>query len=118
VRIRGNKGEGEAIALFDTGASRTFIRKDVAQRVGDAVKLPKPREIVLGDGETKTEVNENINLVIMVDEYQISSDADVIDKLAHELIIGANTLQEWGISLDPRQEKIIIKEPKTSFELV
>jgi len=57
-------------------------------------------------------------LVINIDGYFLTTDADVSEKLAHSLIIGASTMQQWGIVIDPGEEKVIIKEPRTSFELV
>jgi len=105
-------------ALFDTGASRTFIRSDIAERVGTPVPLPKPRIATLGDGEGKIEIAKFMSLGMTLGDYFISTDADVSDKLAHDLIIGASTMQEWGIGIEPREEKVVIKDRKTSFELV
>ena len=110
IRIKGNKGEEEVTVLFDTGASRTLVRGDVAKRIGDAVKLPTPREIVLGDGETKIEINEVLALVIMLNGYAISCDADVMERLPYDVIIGIDTMREWGIVLNPRKEEIVTKE--------
>ena len=119
VKIRSNIGEDEVRALFDTGASRTFIRNDIAKKIGSLVELRRPRIATLGDGENKIKIKEGIFLEISLDDYVISTDADVSDKLAHELIIGASTMQEWGIIVvDAESEKVIIKERKTSFELV
>jgi len=118
VKIRSNKGESQVRGLFDTGASRTFIRTDVAKKVGDLVSLLSPRLATLGDGENKIEINEGMFLEITLDDYTLTTDADVSDKLAHGLIIGASTMQEWGIVVEPQEEKVVIKERKTSFELV
>ena len=118
VKVRSNKGESQVKALFDTGASRTFIRSDVATKIGDLVELSRPRVATLGDGENKIEIKHQILLEIALDDYFISADADVSPKLAHELIIGASTMQEWGIAVEPKEEKVVVKDPKTSFELV
>ena len=100
VRVRSNKGETEVIALFDSGASRTLIREDVARRIGDAVKLPVRREFILADGVTKINVKEIIAVVIIIDGYVISCDADVVEVSTYDLIIGINTMREWGIVID------------------
>lgn len=118
VGIRSNKGQSQVRALFDTGASRTFIRSDVANKVGDPVPLLRPRLAALGDGETKIEIKEGMFLEIALDDYVITADADVSARLAHELIIGASTMQQWGIVVEPKEEKVVVKDPKTSFELV
>ena len=118
VKIRSNKGECQVRGLFDTGASRTFIRTDVAKELGDLIPLSKPRLATLGDGENKIEIKHGMFLEITLDDYTIDTDADVSPKLAHDLIIGASTMQEWGIVLDPEKEDVIIKQRKASFELV
>ena len=100
VRVRSNKGETEVTALFDSGASRTLIREDVARRIGDAVKLPVRREFILADGVTKINVKEIIAVVIIIDGYVISCDADVVEVSTYDLIIGINTMREWGIVID------------------
>lgn len=118
VKVKSNKGQSQIKALFDTGASRTFIRSDVATKIGDLVELSRPRVAALGDGENKIEIKHQILLEIALDDYFISADADVSARLAHELIIGASTMQEWGIAVEPKEEKVVIKDRKTSFELV
>ncbi|CAD6493259.1 MAG: hypothetical protein CHKLHMKO_00438 [Candidatus Argoarchaeum ethanivorans] len=118
VKIRSNTGECETKALFDTGADRTFIRSDIGKKVGSLVELSRPRVATLGDGENTIEIKEGLFLELTLGDYLISTDADVSDKLAHELIIGASTMQEWGIVVDPEGEKVVIKDRKTSFELV
>lgn len=118
VKIKGNKGQSQVKALFDTGASRTCIRNDVANKIGNLIPLSSPRRATLGDGENKIEIKEGMFLEITLDDYSIDTTADVSPKLAHDLIIGASTMQEWGIVVEPKEEKVLIKERRTSFELV
>lgn len=40
--LEGDKGKAGVEALFDTGASASFIRREVAKNVGTVVKLPTP----------------------------------------------------------------------------
>ena len=80
--------------------------------------LPFRSTETVGDGESKIEIKEGMFLEIALDDYILTADADVTAKLAHELIIGASTMQQWGIVVEPKEEKVVIKDPKTSFELV
>jgi predicted aspartyl protease len=102
-------GKVEVKALFDTGASRTIIKKEIAKRIASLIEIPKPRTIALGDGEHKIEVKEIIGLVINIDGYFLTTDADVSEKLAHSLIIGASTMQQWGSSLTPGRKRLSLK---------
>ena len=56
VKVRSNIGEDEVRALFDTGASRTFIRNDIAKKIGSLVELTRPRIATLGGGENKIKI--------------------------------------------------------------
>ena len=38
LRVRSSKGEATVRALFDTGASFTVARRDVAERIGHALR--------------------------------------------------------------------------------
>jgi predicted aspartyl protease len=40
IRIRGDRGARAVEALFDTGASKSLIRRDVARRVGRLLRSP------------------------------------------------------------------------------
>jgi len=42
VRLSGAKGEREVKALFDTGASRCFLRRDLALVVAEPSPVPMP----------------------------------------------------------------------------
>jgi predicted aspartyl protease len=52
LRIRSSKGELAVKALFDTGASFTVIRKDVAGKIGHILPTDV-KEVTLADGKTK-----------------------------------------------------------------
>ena len=42
IKLRGSRGEAEAEALFDTGASMSFIKRSLAEKLGVIDKLPEP----------------------------------------------------------------------------
>jgi hypothetical protein len=48
--VKGDKGEKKLNVLFDSGASRSFIRSDVARELSTPKKLLIPREFVVADG--------------------------------------------------------------------
>lgn len=56
--------------------------------------LSGPR--IVGDGENEIKINDGIFLERTLDDYTSSIDADVSEKLAHDLIIGASLIQERG----------------------
>ena len=108
LRVAGDKGERRLQVLFDTGASASFIRRDVVDKIATTLKLPSPETYTLRDGVGKLRVNETVVLYVYIDGVRISDNFIVAPRLSDEVIIGANTLQKWRIKLDLENEKVII----------
>lgn len=96
-----------AIALFDTVAYHTYIRKkyvsDIPNRI---VTVPKPYRVALG-GET-IEVREICIAFGKIEGLDFDTEAIPVEKIGkadgHELdaIIGAFTMEKWEIKLNPK----------------
>ncbi|MBI4489608.1 MAG: retroviral-like aspartic protease [Deltaproteobacteria bacterium] len=108
LRVAGDKGERRLQVLFDTGASASFVRRDVVDRIATTVKLPSPESYTLGDGVGRLRVNKTVVLHVYIDGVRISDNFIVAPRLSDEVIIGANTLQKWRIKLDLENERVII----------
>jgi len=108
LRIAGDKGEGRLEVLFDTGASASFIRANVVDKIATTLKLPSPETYMLGDGVGRLRVTETAVLYVYVEGVRISDNFIVSPRLSEPVIIGAGTLQKWRIKLDLENEKIII----------
>jgi hypothetical protein len=110
VLLRGDKGERGFKALMDNGSSESFIRKDLAEKVGTILKLDAPREFEMGKG-TLSVLEATGILSVQVEGFNLFWHFLVVPDLSEELIIGADFLQRWKIKLDPESERIII-DPK------
>ena len=108
LRVAGDKGERRLQVLFDSGASDSFIRQDVVDRIATRVKLPVPKTYTLADGAGRLRANETAVVHVSIAGLTISDNFIVAPRLSDEVIIGANTLQKWRIKLDLENEKIII----------
>ena len=108
LRVAGDKGERRLQVLFDTGASASFIRRDVVDKIATTLKLPSPETYTLGDGVGKLRVNETVVLYIYIDGIRISDNFIVAPRLSDEVIIGANTLQKWRVKLDLENERVVV----------
>jgi len=117
VVLRGDKGERRFQALWDNGSSESFIRRDLAKRVGTIIKLDAPREFEMGKG-TLLVVESTGSLSIEVEGYNLFWHLLVVPDLSEELIIGADFLQRWKIKLDPESERIIIDPKALRLKLV
>ena len=116
LRIRSSKGALEVKALFDTGASFTVIRKEVAEKIGHILPTGV-REVTLADGKIKLKVLGCILISTTIEGSPIDDVAYVIEELAEELIIGVKVMEFYDIKLDPSTNKIIVGKNYSSFEL-
>lgn len=118
VEIAGDKGAKKVKALFDSGASLSLIRRSVVQDVATEVRMPRPVDFQLGDGEGRLATDKWVPLVITVKDLDISDNVVVVDKLAEDLIVGAGTLQKWRIKLDLENDDILIDPHVTELKLI
>jgi len=116
LRVAGDKGERRLEVLFDTG-SASFIRRDVGERIASILKLPSPETYTLADGAGKLRVGETAILYVYINGVRISDNFIVAPRLSEQVIVGANTLQKWRVSLDLEKEKVLINRKMTRLLL-
>jgi len=94
-----------AIALFDTGAFHSYIRRDLIAEVPKRV-LPMPYRVGLG-GEL-IEIREVCVAIGAIEGMSLDIEAVAVDDLGRadgqrlDAIIGALVMEKWEIKLDPR----------------
>jgi hypothetical protein len=97
--------EQPAVALFDTGALYTYVRSTL---VKDAARtaVPIPPHVALGG--KSIEIRELCFVRGKIEGLDFVSEGVPVDELGkadgHELdvLIGARTMEQWEIRLDPR----------------
>ena len=116
LRVRSSRGELAVKALFDTGASFTVIRRDVAEKIGHILPTDV-REVTLANGKTKLKVLGYIPISTVLEGSPIDDIAYVIEELAEELIVGVKVMEFYDIRLDPSTNRITVGRNYSSFEL-
>ncbi len=106
----------EVRALFDTGASFTVVRRDIAEKIGHILPTDV-KEVVLANGKTKLKVLGYVPISTVLEGSPVDDIAYVVEELAEELIIGAKVMEFYDIKLDPSKNKIIVGKNYSSFEL-
>lgn len=109
LAVTGRLAAETLTALFDSGASESFIREDIARRLGTPELLPRPRPFATADA-TLT-VTETLTLDLEIDGASLFGHFLLAPRLSEEMIVGADFLQRWKIKLDPENEGIIF-DPK------
>jgi len=147
LKIEGDLGSDELEALFDTGATYSFIRQSVAQGVATILPIPRPKSFELAETRSLSEkyeskhkqqriqnsvsrrrdfslrgkvleAKERITIDIIVNGITISDEVVVIEDLFEELILGASTMQKWRIKLDLERGNVIIAPRAVRLKLV
>jgi predicted aspartyl protease len=118
ILVEGNRGKTSVDALFDTGASVSFIRRDLAEKIADLLPLPSPRSFALGDGKGALEVKEVTHIDMHFADGTIFDEVMVASDLAEELVIGAATLQKWRVKLDFEHDEVILDKRLLNLKLI
>ena len=110
VTVIGSRGRRRCRALFDSGASYSIIRRDIAERIGRVDLLPVPEDWIFETAKAGNYVQASgaLRLDFRFDdsEAHFSDEFVVFDELSEELIVGAKTMQAWKITLDFDEERV------------
>ena len=116
IKVSGNKGTKDVKALFDTGASESFIRADIAKELSSPARLPNPKEFEMGRGTLK--VSRAMIGDIQLDGATLFTTLLIVPNLTKELILGADFFQRWKIRLNPENEQVILDQDALKLKLV
>ncbi|MEW6536905.1 MAG: retropepsin-like aspartic protease [Candidatus Auribacterota bacterium] len=116
--VTGDKGKMETEVLFDTGARRSVIRKDIAEKLATLINAPEPLKFRLADGKTGLTTSIVADIWIVIGDKAITDQFPVLNELSREIIVGANTLQNWEIKLDPQNESVNVGVDPNAIELL
>ncbi len=112
--VTGNRNSDTVRALYDTGAGSSFVRQDIAESLGDFAAAPIPMRFLMVNGQETSTVNQVITLAVDVDGTPLVYTFYIVDDLAEELIIGADMMQKFKISLDLDNEAVAI-DPRALY---
>ena len=117
IRLEGPLGEKEVTALFDSGASVSCIRPELAVELEQPIPLRTPRRISTADKDHYMEMKEVVILTFYIKGYRFETHFFLVPELAEEVIIGATTLQQWRFKLDFEKEEVIIDPRVTRMRI-
>ena len=110
VTLIGSQGSVRCHALFDSGATYSIIRRDIAERIERLVRLPDPEEWVFETARAGELIQAlyRVTLDFRFDDSKakFSDEFIVFDECSEELIVGAKTMQAWHIILDFQTETV------------
>ncbi len=108
IRLEGSKGSAEVKALFDSGASMSFIKESLAKKLGYIEKLPRPLEFETAKAGENLIVDKAVRLDFYLDGDRLSDEFLVVadDWATEDVIIGAKTMQAWRLVIDMEKEEV------------
>ncbi len=94
-----------AVTLFDTGAVYTYVRDALVQDAPKRAMVPPAR---VGLGGKEIEIREYCILQGKIEGLEFLTDAVLVEEIGRadgyelDALIGARTMEQWEIRLDPR----------------
>jgi len=107
--IRGDRGSKKLAVLFDSGASRSLIRSDVAVELCTPRKLLVPREFIAANGN-RVVCSHFCELAVEIGGREVGIEAFLVDKLPVPIIFGALDMEAYRIKLDLAREALDLSE--------
>jgi hypothetical protein len=114
VKIIGVNKSKTLIALFDSGAYRTYIRKELSD--GDMVDdigfhiFEGIHRIILANGKIEEGARVRFKTLKIKDKALESPQIVIVDDLVEDVIVGALHMQKLKLKLDVPNEKIETNE--------
>jgi len=114
VTLIGSIGNRKCHALFDSEASYSIIRRDIAEILAPLDPLPDPENWIFETarmGELiQAKYRVTLNFRFDDSKARFSDELIVFDECSEEVIVGATTMQKWQIKLDFREEQVIYRK--------
>ncbi len=106
-------------AIFDTGATRSFVSLELAEKLG-YIRYDKPIEVLLATKEKKASmVGELIARVKTLGyELPLSHVFGVIEQLNHDTIMGMDIMEPYEIVVDTKGGKASFKKFPPTIEII
>ena len=114
LTLLGSKGRRRLNALFDSGASYSIIRRDVAEELELLTPIPDPENYIFETARPGELIpaHYRVTLELRFEESgaRFSDEFIVFDDCSERLIIGVATMQKWSITLDFDREEILYRK--------
>ena len=107
--VKGDRKEMRLNVLFDSGASRSLIRSDVARELSTPKELLIQREFTAADGH-KVICKYFCDLIVEIEGKRIGIEAFLVEDLPVPLVFGALDMEAYMIKLDLAKRRLDLSE--------
>jgi len=106
-------------AIFDSGATRSFVSLRVAEKLGYA-RYDRPKEVLLATEDKRASMAGEMiaRVTILGYELPLSHVFGVIEALNDDTIIGMDLMEPYEILVDAKEGKISFKRFPPTIEII
>ncbi len=116
--FKGLRDSQQLNALFDSGATLSCIRPDLAEKLGIPQDLPDPILLQTAETENFMRVTQAIYLDFHLNDLRLFDTFLLVPNISEEIIIGASTMQKWRIKLDFELDRVITDPRVARLQLI
>lgn len=116
--FKGLRDSQQLNALFDSGATLSCIRPDLAEKLGIPQDLPDPILLQTAETENFMRVTQAIYLDFHLNGLRLFDTFLLVPNISEEIIIGASTMQKWRIKLDFELDRVITDPRVARLQLI
>jgi len=108
-----------ARALFDTGATKSYIGSKIAKDLG-YVMYKEPKKIMLAVENMEGLMVGYLTAGVTINECELPLEHTfgVIEALRHDVIVGMDIMEPYDIELDAREGKVKFRRFPPTLEIV
>ena len=116
--VYGSEGDANVVALLDSGAGFSLVRKEIADKIiRHFSKLHAPISFKGVNGKKAFLASNTCTIEVKMKGKFLNGVFYVIDKMPREMIIGVDFMQAWEIKLDLKNEDYTIGIDPQSVEI-
>jgi len=110
LKIRNGEKWMEPTALFDTGATLTYISERVAKKIGFNL-YPEPKKVPLAVLDKEAEVIGDLTVSLEIDGCPMPrrETLEVIKDLRFDAIVGLDIIEKYDVILDTKNGRVRLK---------
>ncbi len=119
VELRTKAKSVEAEALFDTGATKSYVSSRVADELG-YVKYREPKKVVLAVEGMEGLVVGYLAARVVIEgcELPLEHAFGVVEGLRHDVVIGMDIMEPYDIELDVKEGRARFRRFPPTLEMV
>ena len=117
ILFAGSTSKAILDTLFEPNNTYSFIREDLAEKLGLIYRFRDPRSFNIAPFRLLTTTKDVICLSFTINNLRLRDEFMIIPGLPEDVIFGDTTIRKWGMKLDFDNNAVIIDPRVAEFML-